>query len=459
MTPCRPALFVLLGYLLASAGTAQVQPSQRVSVQDPTGAEVTWYRASYALVIGVSDYTAGWPDLPNVQEELAEVRQQLGAQGFEIVDAPADPTVKELKNAVREFFNVYGHDKRNRLLVFFSGHGYSLKGKEQGYLVPSDAPDPLANSVGFLRKVLHLSRVMAWSRQIEASHVLLVFDSCFSDEVLKTASVSGSPPDVSNVAARPVRQFISAGRAGEQTPEKSAFAPSFARGLRGEADLNGDRQVTGTELGVYLHRALSAARQGQTPQYGRILDPDLDKGEFVFRLPAEKTAHHDRRKPPEPAASEKAPGRSPRRARRPPREKRIGTAEEPVIGPVPIGLTATRLSAVKVLSPKQGVAVRIIGDGQFVHSSFRLENPLRFVIDLSGVVAETETPPLAVTGPLLGQIRVGQFKMRPKPVTRIVFDLHHWSSPTIATRKNGLFVRFPAAPKTAPPERPSDPLR
>ncbi len=292
MTPCRPALLALLGCLLASAATAQDQSRQRVAVHDREGREVAWYGDSYALVIGVSKYTAGWPNLKNVSKDLRAVRKKLQAHGFEIVKAPANPTKKILSSTFQEFFSTYGNDPHNRLLVFFSGHGYTFEGKDRGFLVPSDAPDPLADKVGFLRKAVHMNRVMTWSRRIDATHVLFVFDSSFSDAALKAAAVSDPPSEIGAATARPVRQFVSAGGAGGQKPEKSTFAPGFARAMLGEADLNGDRQVTGTELGVFLHQAASTA--GQTPRYGKIFDPDLNQGEFVFRVPEKKKARRQR---------------------------------------------------------------------------------------------------------------------------------------------------------------------
>ena len=77
-------------------------------------------------------------------------------------------------------------------------------------------------------------------------------------------------------------------------PAKSVFTPHFVRALRGEADHNKDGYVTGTELGAYLHEVVLSYHQGQEPQYGKILDTDLNEGDFVFRLP--------RRTPPPPTA-------------------------------------------------------------------------------------------------------------------------------------------------------------
>jgi len=84
-------------------------------------------------------------------------------------------------------------------------------------------------------------------------------------------------------------------------PARSVFTPSFVRGVGGEADLDGDGYVTGTELGIYLRKKVLAYETGQTPQYGKIKDPDLDEGDFVFVLPATAASVQTTPVPPPPS--------------------------------------------------------------------------------------------------------------------------------------------------------------
>jgi hypothetical protein len=57
--------------------------------------------------------------------------------------------------------------------------------------------------------------------------------------------------------------------------------------------LDKDGYVTGVELGMYLQKQVPRYQTGQTPQYGKILDPYLDEGNFVFEV-------GNRRRPPTP---------------------------------------------------------------------------------------------------------------------------------------------------------------
>ena len=254
-----------------------------ISIKNSKGEQVGLYKKSHALVIGVSDYKAGWPDLESIPGEIEQVEESLMKLGFK-VEKVINPDSKELKLAFEDFINSYGYDEHNRLLLFYSGHGHSRKGGKKGYLVPVDAPNPRKDEKGFLRKALTMSDILNMSKKMEAKHALFLFDSCFSGTIFKAKALPKQPPHISSFTASPVRQFITAGSAGEEVPANSVFTPSFVRGLRGEADINKDNYVTGTELGMYLHEKVLYYNTGQTPQYGKIKDPDLDEGDFVFAL-------------------------------------------------------------------------------------------------------------------------------------------------------------------------------
>ena len=295
-------LTIIFGLLFCFVGTvhAETRGLTVVPVKDASGKTVGLYKGSYALILSVADYTDGWPKLPSVIEETDQIEQALTTKGFSVTRV-LNPNDDELEKAFKEFIEEYGYDRDNRLLFFFSGHGYSRKKGAKGYLVPTNAPDPRKDEKGFLRKALPMNQVIAWCRQIEAKHVMFLFDSCFSGTIFKTKALPEIPPHISEITSRPVRQFITAGDAGEEVPAKSVFAASFIRGLHGEADLSRDGYITGSELGMYLRDKVLYYQSGQTPQYGKIRDPDLDEGDFVFvsgRRPDRNAVGHSMVKTP-----------------------------------------------------------------------------------------------------------------------------------------------------------------
>ena len=68
----------LLGAALAAAPAGAA-----VRVTDAGGNTVAVYAESYALVIGVSNYTAGWPRLRGVRDDIPAVKAALEKQGFQ----------------------------------------------------------------------------------------------------------------------------------------------------------------------------------------------------------------------------------------------------------------------------------------------------------------------------------------------------------------------------------------
>lgn len=285
-----------------------------VAVVDGGGKTVTHYVESYALVIGVADYTSGWPDLTNVPDEVALVAAELREHGFH-VETLLNPDENALRQGIDRFIDTRGYTKVNRLLIFYAGHGHSrtVNGVQRGYLVPADAPLPTPSAIErFLEKAVPMIDVESWARKIEAQHALFVFDSCFSGTVFDTRAGLPEPAYITTLTGRPVRQFLTSGSAGEMVPSKSVFAPAFVKALKGAGDLTSDGYVTGTELGVYLHQMV--AGDGQTPQHGKL--PGYQEGDFVFVIPKGVLAEAPMGSPPSSSAAEtrdasSSPGISP----------------------------------------------------------------------------------------------------------------------------------------------------
>jgi len=255
-----------------------------VSIRDRQGQPAILYRASYALVIGVSGYT-DWPRLPGVLQDLTAVTTVFEAQGFQ-VEQVRDPTLDDLRRAFDNFINQYGQVEDHRLLIYFAGHGHTLKpkyGGEMGYIVPVDAPNPQRDEAGFRARALSMQEMETYARRIDSKHVLFLFDSCFSGAIF---ALSRAVPDyITYKTSRPVRQFITSGQADETVSDVSIFRQQLVAALQGEADQDGDGYVTGAELGEFLQQKVTNySRNAQHPQYGKLRDPYLDKGDFVFTV-------------------------------------------------------------------------------------------------------------------------------------------------------------------------------
>ena len=86
------------------------------------------YKGSHALIIGISDYTAGWPKLESVPYEINKVEAALKKQGFHVVKV-MNPTSDELNAAFEYFIDTYGFDVGNRLQEKY--HSVKIRKKKE----------------------------------------------------------------------------------------------------------------------------------------------------------------------------------------------------------------------------------------------------------------------------------------------------------------------------------------
>ncbi len=310
----RPAAGATLALSLALHGAVSGSQDTRGITRVPDKADELeqLYTGSHALLIGMSRYDneAAWPRLESVPGELENVAGALRAAGFDTVRQVLNPTGADLRRAVDEFNEKYGYTAGHRLLFFFAGHGFTLDGGSRGYFVPRDAPDPQVNEAGFRRVAVSMQQVRTWAQELVARHALFAFDSCFSGTIFRTRDTL-VPRRITALTARPVREFLSAGAAGETVPARSVFAQTFIRGIRGEADIDKDGYVTGTELGNFVQHEVIAYKTNQTPQFGKIRDPELDEGDIVFALPGSAVPTVPRQTAPPVAPASRAVDPSP----------------------------------------------------------------------------------------------------------------------------------------------------
>ena len=282
---------VLLCGAIIFIGTTELHPQtsrgMKISVSTSAGEHIELYNASYALVIGNGNYTNGWDPLPGALQDVKEVAETLKTHGFNVT-LKTDLTADEFEDAFLTFVLEHGADEANRLLFYYAGHGYTLplaNEQERGYLVMVDAPEPDSDKLGFVRESVNMETLVGESKAILARHVLFLFDSCFSGTILN-ARDRVRPESISDNIRYPVRQFITAGRANEPVPDRSVFKTAFLDLIDGRAaEPFRDGYITGAELGLYLKNQVPIYNEAQHPQYGKIQDPKLDKGDFVFVLP------------------------------------------------------------------------------------------------------------------------------------------------------------------------------
>lgn len=263
------------------------------------GRHMHLYRSSRALVIGIDAYTAGWPQLDMAVTDARAVADELERRGFDVT-LRTNLDSETLDRTLKEFFAIQGADPEARLFLWYAGHGHTING--EGFLVPTDAPP--AHDPAFKVKALHMRDFGGLVRLADAKHVLSVFDSCFSGTIFTSRS-AGTPAAIDMKTAKPVRQFLTSGDAGQKVRDDGSFRELFLRAIRGgdRADVNDDGYITGDELGLYLSQEVTRLTStAQTPQWGRLQDVRFNEGDFVFRatesgIPSPPTASNPSDRP------------------------------------------------------------------------------------------------------------------------------------------------------------------
>ena len=240
------------------------------------------YGNSLAVIIGINHYEK-WPGLEFAVADAQAVKAALQKTGFDDITLLLDKEANQRRILTELFHRLPEKVNHNdRILFYFAGHGQTENlpgGGKKGYIIPVDAEiDSYASTA------ISMEQIRSLISRISAKHIIFIVDSCYSGLGLNRST--GVWPGISDylrkVSSLRVVQIVTAGGQGEQVQEKEGhglFTAYFLKAIGGEADLDKDNVVTGTELGAYLRPTVSnASRQAQTPLFGRL----EGEGEFLF---------------------------------------------------------------------------------------------------------------------------------------------------------------------------------
>jgi uncharacterized caspase-like protein len=240
------------------------------------------YAKSHAVIIGINQYEK-WPVLEFAVNDAEAVRDALVNTGFDDVTMILDGEASH-RRILTELFETLPRKvgRNDRILFYFAGHGQTEElpgGGRQGYIIPVDS-----EFSNYAATAISMEQIKSLSGRIAAKHILYVMDSCYSGLGFnRSAGIDPTTSDyLRKLVSMRVVQIITAGGKGEQVQERQGhgiFTTYFLKGIQGAADYDGDRVVTGSELGTYLRPTVSnASQQAQTPLFGRL----EGEGEFLF---------------------------------------------------------------------------------------------------------------------------------------------------------------------------------
>ena len=240
-----------------------------------------------AVVIGVSDYKA----LPNVnyaRRDATSIRNYLintlgYREGNIMFLTDEDVTKSNLQKVFEGKLHDIAKPGKSDIFVFYAGHGAPDIETQKPYLVPYECDDVnYISIVGF-----PLEEVYREVADCKPRSAVFVIDACFSGGSPVGSLFKGISPATIKVNEPALLMDNAALFSSSQENEVSTwydeqkhglFTYYFLKGLRGNADENGDKKITAKEMKNYLiksvpYRARALKHIKQNP-YITIKDPN-----------------------------------------------------------------------------------------------------------------------------------------------------------------------------------------
>ena len=230
-TPRRPAPGV------ATAARQSPSPRTRAARGAPPArqrrsAKKIGYHRKVSLHVGVSAYTA-WNSLNNATRDAKKLAERFrGVLKFDetrlVLDA--DATKDGIRSAIQE---LTACDEDDLIVITFSGHGTPLQmanGDDEGYLVPVDAPAPIA--LTNVSEFVSMAELSTWADGwLRARHVVFLLDCCFSGLMSSRGMSDGQKKRVDAHLQMKCRYVINAGTKDQEVSDGRGSHSPFVRAL------------------------------------------------------------------------------------------------------------------------------------------------------------------------------------------------------------------------------------
>jgi len=230
------------------------------------------YGNYHALVIGNDKYQHLSP-LSNAVNDANDVASLLRSKYKFNVNLLTNATRDEIVSALSELRNSISSN--DNLLVYYAGHGYLDKAADEGFWLPVDAEND--NQVHWVAN----ETIMRSVRTMQAKHVMVVADSCFSGTLTRGIKIIDKSPNyINKIVQKKARTVLTSGGLEPVSDvgggNNSVFASSFLNAL-----MDNDGVLDGNQLFSIIRKQVML-NSDQTPEYGNIRKAGHDGGDFLF---------------------------------------------------------------------------------------------------------------------------------------------------------------------------------
>ena len=228
----------------------------------------------HAILIAEKDYRdKKFPTLPGTLADMRKMYKIL-TTNYTFDPKNTDTLVNATRQTILQKLISKANEltENDNLFVFYAGHGMMKKmpdGKEEGYLVPSDAGIDITSS--YIRSG-DLVEAIKYSN---AKHILFTADACFAGTLFRDIPTD-APSIVREAYKNKSRKFLSSGNR-TIVPDKSDFIEYFRLALQE----NKEKYITADQL-IYNFKAAYQNATQMLLQYSPIANVDDNGGQFVF---------------------------------------------------------------------------------------------------------------------------------------------------------------------------------
>jgi ankyrin repeat protein len=226
----------------------------------------------HALIIGNNNYI-NLPKLKTAQFDAKSVSNTLKTKYDFKVKLLLDATRASILRSLTTYRKTLS--KRDNLLIYYAGHGWLDKDVDRGYWLPVDADED--DNVNWISNVTITDAI----RGMQAKHVMLVADSCYSGKLTRGLNISIRKTGyLQRLAIKKARTVLTSGGLEPVMDsgggKNSVFAKAFINALKDNNSI-----LDGHTLFSVIRRPV-ILNSDQTPEYGDIRKAGHDGGDFLF---------------------------------------------------------------------------------------------------------------------------------------------------------------------------------
>jgi len=239
----------------------------------------------WGVIFGIENYRnvgTGVPFAKRDAEYMKEYFQKvLGIPAENIYFQTDEATLSEFKTVFDPggWLAKNANKPGNEIYIYYSGHGAPDPEGNKAYLLPADGNPNYASISGYSLEQLYSNLA-----QLKAKQITLFLDSCFSGASRNNEIILASARPVFISTALPSiapNLAVFSASTGSQISSSyndklhGLFSYYLMKGLKGEADANGDKQITQKELIDYLNNEVNS----QARRMGREQEPQLQSND------------------------------------------------------------------------------------------------------------------------------------------------------------------------------------